>query len=384
MSRPADRVRAATAPAAPAPTGPVPTGPAPTGSVPTAAVPTAPQRTVDLPEAPALGSLYRSALTAAGRGAVVGRLGPRDGAARRGPVALPDVAYAVRGVRADADRLTAYQHLLGEPGTDALPAGFVHVLAFPVATALMVRDDFPLPLLGLVHLANRVEQRTELRLGDVLQVRAWACGLRAHGSGTQVDLVTEVGTDGGIAWRGVSTYLAKGVRLDARGHDADDADDDDRARHSRDAGGGPRPSRDADEAARSTDDQDRPSPAPERPPFEPPAPTASWRLPADTGRRYAAVSGDVNPIHLWAPAARAFGFHGAIAHGMYTAARALATVGAARGESFTWSVEFAAPVVLPATVAVRVAADGLGAGHRLTLWDPRRGRPHLTGSVTPS
>ncbi len=317
-------------------------------SGPAAPAPAEPQRTVDLPEAPALGSLYRRALTAAARGAVVGRLGSRAGAPLSGPAVLPDVAYAVRGVRADADRLTAYQHLLGEPGTDALPAGFVHVLAFPVATALMARDDFPLPLLGLVHLANRVEQRTELQLGDVLHVRAWASGLRAHASGTQVDLVTEVGTDGEIAWRGVSTYLAKGVRLAAQ-----DAD----GRHGA---------------------------APERPPFEPPVPTASWRLPADTGRRYAAVSGDVNPIHLWAPAARAFGFHGAIAHGMYTAARALAAVGAARGGSFTWSVEFAAPVVLPATVAVRVATDGPGAGHGLTVWDPRRGRPHLTGAVAPS
>ena len=34
------------------------------------------------------------------------------------------------------------------------------------------------------------------------------------------------------------------------------------------------------------------------------APAARWRVPADTGRRYAAVSGDVNPIHLAAPAAR--------------------------------------------------------------------------------
>lgn len=359
MNVPADRVRAATAPAAAVPAAAVPADP-----VPAAAPPTAPRHTVDLPEVPALGSLYRRALTAAGRGAVVGRLGPRAGAARRGPAVLPDVAYAVRGVRADPDRLTAYQHLLGEPGTDALPAGFVHVLAFPVATALMVRDDFPLPLLGLVHLANRVEQRTELRLGDSLDVRAWAAGLRAHASGTQVDLVTEVGTDGEVVWRGVSTYLAKGVRLATPGGAADD---DDRVRGSR-----------------HTADELHPGHAPDRLPFEPPAPTASWRLPADTGRRYAAVSGDVNPIHLWAPAARAFGFHGAIAHGMYTAARALAGVGAAHGGAFTWSVEFAAPVVLPATVAVRVAPDGLGTGHRLTLWDPRRGRPHLTGSVVPA
>lgn len=342
-------------------------------------------RTVELPTVPPLGDSYRHALTAAAAGPVSRRVG---GGHRGATTALPDVTLSAHGVQADADRLTAYQHLVGEPGTDVLPAGFVHVLAFPVATALMVRDDFPLPLLGLVHLANRVEQRRPLRLGQELDVRSWATGLRAHRSGTQVDLVSEVAADGVTAWRGVSTYLAKGVRL---------AESDATASQPGSVGA----SADDDGTGSGTDG------ATDRRPFEPPVPTASWRLSADTGRRYAAVSGDVNPIHLWAPAARAFGFHGTIAHGMFTAARALAAVGAVRGESFTWSVEFAAPVVLPTTVAVRVAridprvptgtaaatgtgtatsggtGTSTGTGHDLTVWDPRRRRPHLTGSVVP-
>ncbi|MEW9798759.1 MaoC family dehydratase [Alteromonas sp. CYL-A6] len=46
---------------------------------------------------------------------------------------------------------------------------------------------------------------------------------------------------------------------------------------------------------------------------------------ADTGagRRYAAVSGDYNPIHLFGVTARLFGFKQAIAHGMWTLARTL-------------------------------------------------------------
>ena len=46
----------------------------------------------------------------------------------------------------------------------------------------------------------------------------------------------------------------------------------------------------------------------------------------DTGRRYAAVSGDRNPIHLHPLAARAFGFSSAIAHGMWLKARTLAAL----------------------------------------------------------
>lgn len=310
----------------------------------------APARQVVLRSVPGLGGLY----VRAARGAAVGAVGDAVGRVRRGSAgpagggtgaawrpAVPDLTYRVDGVRADPDRLTAYQHLLGEPATDVLPAGFVHVLAFPVATALMARDDFPLRLLGMVHLANRVEQVRPLRLGEPLDVLAWARDLRPHRRGTQVDLVTEVAAAGDVAWRGVSTYLAPGVHL-----------------------AGPAP-----EAA-------------ERPDFVPPLPTGRWRYDADRGRRYAAVSGDANPIHLSAPTGKAFGFPRAIAHGMDTAARALADVGAVRGDAFTWAVEFASPVLLPSTPSVRIAPAG-EVGCACTVWDPRRSRLHLSGTVAP-
>lgn len=283
--------------------------------------------TVVLPEVPSLGGLY-----ARGAGLSLARR------VRPGPTVLPDVEYVVRGVQASSEHLTEFQHLLGESASDVLPAGFVHVLAFPVATAFMVRNDFPLPLVGLVHLANRVTQLRPLRLGDVLEVRATATDLRAHRSGTQVDLVTEVSADGTVAWRGVSTYLARGVQLAGT----------------------------ADEPPAT---------------FDPPTPTGRWTLAGDVGRRYAAVSGDRNPIHLSALSAMALGFPRAIAHGMYTASRALADVGAGRGDAFEWAVEFVKPVLLPGTVTVRIARSS--DGFAFAGWDARSGKPHLAGTVTP-
>lgn len=312
-----------------------------------------PHDTVELVEQPGLGVLYVQGVARSGARAAVAAVRRRR-SVRVGD--LPGTELVVREVRPDAAHLTAYQHLVGEAVTDTLPAGFVHVLAFPAATALMVRGDFPLPLLGMVHVANRVEQRRPLALGDVLDVRVRAEHLRPHRAGVTVDLVAEVATDGDVAWRGTSTYLAKGYRLE---------------------GGDRAPLRD-------------------RPAWEPPVPTAQWRLGADVGRRYAAVSGDRNPIHTSRAAARAFGFPRTIAHGMYTAARALAEVGRLRGESFVWDVEFAKPVLLPSTVSVRIAARGDQAraggvrsgehgasGADYAVWSPRSGTVHLTGSVTP-
>ncbi len=291
-----------------------------------------------LPALPSLASLYGAALGRSARAAMLRTDRPQ---------LLPNVVYRVDDVAVDPARLTRYQHLLGESGRDVLPAGFVHVLGFPLAVQVMARDDFPLPLLGMVHIANRVEVARPLTLTDALTVRAWSRNRRPHHRGTQVDLVVEVtesdeadpgspGTRAQPAWRGVSTYLAKGVRLE--GLDA------------------------APEPVRAEPD-------------ELPV-TARWELGADVGREYAKVSGDVNPIHLSSLSAKAFGFPRAIAHGMYTASRALALVGPRRGESFTWTTEFASPVLLPGRVEVNVTETP--DGFTYAGWGRK---PNFTGAV---
>ena len=299
-----------------------------------------PRSTVELDAVPGLRPLYARAL--AQSAAAIGR--PTE----MSPDDLPDTTLLVRDVRPDVDRLTAYQQLVGEPVSDDLPAGFVHVLAFPVAMALMAGDGSPLPMLGMVHVANRVTQRRGVRLGESLDIRVHMAHLRAHRRGVTVDVVAEALADDDVVWHGVSTYLAKGARI---------------------AGEPGAPG----VAPAAVPDVDRPE-------FTAPAPTGAWRITADVARRYAAVSGDPNPIHTSRVAARAFGFPRRIAHGMYTAARALADVGpAARGEEFDWEVTFARPVLLPSTVTIRIAPGA--ASFELAAWDPRSGKPHLTGAV---
>ncbi|WP_402462884.1 MaoC family dehydratase [Isoptericola aurantiacus] len=324
---------------------------------------------------PALGGLYARGAASSGRIAAgralpslpvvgSGRSGGTEEPAADQVLTLPDVAYRVTGVATDGlgRHLHDYQRLLHEPVGDVLPAGYLHVLAFPLATAVMVRPDFPLPLLGLVHLANAVELRGPVRLGDTLEVRAWAENLRPHRRGVQVDLVAEVradrpGFDGSPTtplWRGVSTYLAKGFSLSV----------------SEDVPGGD----DAAAEATASRSQD----------WQPPLPTGRWALGPGTGRAYGAVSGDRNPIHLSALSAKAFGFPRAIAHGMYTAARALADVGHARGDAYRWTVEFAKPVLLPGTVDVAVTPAGAdGGGFAYVGWNGRRSQRHFSGAVTP-
>ncbi|WP_454810856.1 MaoC/PaaZ C-terminal domain-containing protein [Paenarthrobacter nitroguajacolicus] len=297
---------------------------------------------VVLGELPSLSKLYVNAATAAARRRV---LGTSSGKKR-----LPAVSHEVRGVRADVENLTAYQHLVGETASDTLPAGYVHALAFPVSMSVMNREDFPLPLLGMIHLKNRIEQLAPIQFSEQLDIRSWAENLAGHRAGTQLNVVAEVrsGSSGDLMWRGVSTYLAKGVFLPGI-----------------DKPGSPNGAFAGD--------------------FSPPDPTALWQLGLDTGRSYATVSGDFNPIHLSVLSAKALGLRGSIAHGMYLASRALADVGAVKSDSFTWDVAFEAPVFLPARVALDIttvqADSGSWERSDYVAWNPRSGRRHFAGSV---
>jgi acyl dehydratase len=166
--------------------------------------------------------------------------------------------------------------------------------------------------------------------------------LAAHPKGAQVDLVTEVtevaaGADS--VWRGRSTYLARGATA---------------------------PPGDAFEPAPPAGAGDGP-------------PAAVWQVAADAGRRYARVSGDVNPIHLHPLAARAFGFPRAIAHGMWTAARALAALQGRLPDALVFDVAFASPVLLPSTVELHTCrASG---GWDLDVRGAGSGRVHLRAAV---
>src|SRR5699024_493223 len=219
----------------------------------------------DLSDVPSFPAVYAAALD------------PRSRRGR-GEAVLPSVAYRVRQVRIDAERARDFDHLMGGPATDLVHPGVLHVLAFPISLALMARRDFPFALLGLVHVRNQVLQHRPVRVGELVDVECRVRDLRPHHTGRTFEAVSTIlGGDGAIIARDDATYPVRG--------------------------GGESSSR----ARRA---------------FAPPRRTGRWRRAADVGRRYAAVAGDVNPIHMSARSAKAFGFPRAIAHGMYTASRA--------------------------------------------------------------
>jgi acyl dehydratase len=273
------------------------------------------------------------ALTTYGRIAIGTALGP----VRKRPDALPERELRRDGIAVDRRQLAAYDRVCGFQLTDTLPATYPHVLAFPLAMELMAGGDFPFGVLGLVHVGNAIEQLRPLDAGERLDLRVRAERLAEHPRGRTVDIVAEAYVDGEPAWRDRSTYLH------------------------REAGGGT----DGGKAR-----------------VAPPAATAEWDVPGAVGRRYAAVSGDRNPIHMHGLAAKLFGQKGAIAHGMWTNARCLAALQGHLPAAFTVKVAFKLPVLLPAKVAFAswIEADL----RRFALHDARSGKPHLDGKLSRS
>jgi acyl dehydratase len=102
---------------------------------------------------------------------------------------------------------------------------------------------------------------------------------------------------------------------------------------------------------------------------------AHWRVPADIGRRYGAVSGDRNPIHTSGIGAKLLGMPRPIAHGMWLKARCLAELEETLPEVFTVSARFKLPLFQ--------VAFGVRDGGGFEVRDASSGKPHLTGLIEP-
>ncbi|TWR85182.1 MaoC family dehydratase [Pseudomonas saxonica] len=246
----------------------------------------------DLASAPHLPALYAHA---AAKRKITGSTLPEQGLRSWVPV--------------DAPSLQAFRDVCGLAPSPLLPPTYPHVLAFGLQMQLLTDKDFPFPLLGLIHLSNRIRVLRPMGGVSQLHIGVYVDNLQPHAKGATFDVITRVDDWLGPLWEARSTLLCKGVKL--------------------------------------------PGEVPEHPVAAPLAlnELTRWYAPADIGRRYAKVSGDYNPIHLSAASAKLFGLPSAIAHGLWLKARALAALNShVPSANVEFSVDFKKPVRLPGEV----------------------------------
>lgn len=271
-------------------------------------------------------------------------------------VTFPRLEHELWPTKADPAALAKYRKLCGFVDSPFLPLPFPQVMAGALHVHMLTDPDFPLPAAGIVHLRNVIDQLHPISQDDPLH---FACHLepaRPTDKGIEIDLVTQATVHGQEVWKSVITALARAPSpLGANGKPA-----------SKDgkAGGKPRDllltGATATGSARST-----------------------WfSVPEDTGRKYAAIAGDYNPIHLHAATAKLFGFKRALVHGMWSVGRCVAECeddlphGGLRLQ-----VQFKRPVFLPSKVLLESVRDDDGV--RFALRSKDGATLHLIGQAGP-
>ncbi len=253
--------------------------------------------------------------------------------------------HEIRTATVSREHVGAYAGVCGFPVKDTAPLTFPHVLAFPLHLAVLSSPQFPFAAMGTIHVANRITSHRPIEVGETLQIEVHTGPLVDDPKGTAVDFLASATVDGETVWESASTYL----------------------RRRRDGGV---------VSASSTDASTDPAPSrvvPGR---------MTWRLAGDLGRRYAAVSGDHNPIHLYPLTAKALGFPRQIAHGMWSLARCVAALENRLPDAVTVEASFKKPILLPGTVAF--GQDAVPDGITFALTSPRSGAPHLVGRTHPA
>jgi hypothetical protein len=194
--------------------------------------------------------------------------------------------------------------------------------------------------MGTVHLANTIEQHKSLQAGDVVRVEMGTGSLFAHEKGQVFTLDLRILRGDELVWSATQSLLRVGVK---------------------ETSGEPYASQIAADAPLSCQTE--------------------FSAPADMGRRYGAVSGDRNPIHMAALSAKLFGFKRAIAHGMWTNARALSfLLPTTPVEQARLAVEFKTPLYLPGRAALWSARNGTTA--LFEVRDAKGQKPHLRGQLS--
>ena len=248
-------------------------------------------------------------------------------------------------VRLSPAHLAGYRSACAVPAAMAtLPPAYLHVVAMPLHMRLFIAPEFPVKVLGLIHLRNTIRVLQRFDLNAPLRVVVHFDTMRVTAVGQEYDFTTRYETGGVVVWEEVSTMFARGKVAPREG--------------------GKRPA-----IERSAHPEQG-------------VHVETLDIDKDTGWRYARVSGDYNPIHLTERTAGMFGFKQPVAHGMWSLGRCLASAAAQLPhERMQVDTQFKLPVYLPSQAIVRTwAADS---GSHISMSTPRGDRLHLAMQVQP-
>lgn len=253
----------------------------------------------------------------------------------KGEKVLPQVEYVVDSFKVDQKHLKAYNEVCGFKNNGYIPAIYLAVLSQSLQMHMMTAEAFPFPILGLVHIRNQLKQYRKVGVNEQLTLSCKFGELQPHDKGVQFDFITTAKVGNEVVMEGLTTYLSRQKT-------------------------GSKPAAKAAESA-----------VPDY------VPAGQWDVSENTGRRYALTSGDFNLIHIHALTAKAFGFKQAIAHGMWSKAKALANI--QLPDAYEADVWFKLPMYLPSQVEFLTAQQAQNTD--FLIRSKKNQKPHVSGSI---
>jgi acyl dehydratase len=253
-----------------------------------------------------------------------------------------------RGLRFEPAHIEAYRRVCtygAQPASVPMPYPEMHFT--PLIAEAAVSARFPVSPLGLIHVAQRVEVLEPLRPGDEVDANTELDELRETDRGYELDFSMTLERKGHEVWRGLATLLSRSAAT--------------RSGKKRRVGA------EAATPARTPDEH-----------------TLELAVAGDTGLRYARVSGDWNPHHLWWFTAKPLGYRRPIAHGMWTFARVLSEVleGVEDDAPLVATTAFKRPLLMPSRI--RIEAPRLSPATpevQFAAYEAGSGAPHLIGDA---
>ncbi|RUO36499.1 MaoC/PaaZ C-terminal domain-containing protein [Aliidiomarina sanyensis] len=260
---------------------------------------------------------------------------------RKGPSQEPeDIHFRFQAEAIDAEHLARY-HAAFQGFHSEIPLTYLYLLAQRAHLAAMLDEQFPWPILGMVHVANEMAMVSPVLKDTPFDVHVHIEMPERAATRKRVRPVYTVDfhQKNELRVRCVSTYQVGAGEAPPRG-------------------------------------RKREMPAPDLTGYQH---TALWQMSSELGRSYALLSGDYNPIHLHPWLSRWFGFERPIIHGMYSVAYAQAELERQLKRSISgMAITFRRPLILPAEAAFHYHQTDSAKG-QLIVTDALGKRAYLDG-----
>lgn len=223
--------------------------------------------------------------------------------------------------------------------SDEIPSVYLHILGQNLQLELMTDEEFPYKLLGTVHISSRIKKYSSIKYGDNLDIEVYFGEKKIHEKGIIISVNQKLYKSGTLVWEEELEFLKKKSNPNS-----------------------PKEKKEPTIVS----------------PIE--GKNEMWDLSSDLGRRYGMISGDINPIHLFAFSAKLFGFKNHIIHGFWTLGRTLATLEEKiEGNSYQLYCDFKLPIFLPNKVRMNYKKDKSKVTFEVR--DKENQKPHMVGVI---